>query len=137
MLPLLVISFWTINDIGKMPKDYNQDTGLYVVADYLVENNLTYGYATFWNANSITVISDSKTKARNIEVTDDGEYKTKYYQSRKSWYEDQPEQENYYMLLSQYEYECLKNNANPLLDEQHTEASVEGYMILVFDKNIF
>lgn len=137
MLPLLVLSLWSVKDISAMPKDYNQDGGLYAVSDYLVENNLTYGYATFWSANAMTVISDSKAETRCIRVSDEGICTPNYYQSRKSWYEDQPDQPNYFLLLSQYEFECMVNNSNPLLDEPHYQADVDGYIILTFEHNIF
>ena len=119
-----------------MPADYNQHSGLYIVADYLENNNLTYGYATFWNANSLTVISDSKSKVRSIRVSDEGEYSINYYQSQRSWFDDQPNQENYFLLLNGNEYENIKNNNNLVLQIPHTEVNVEGYTILVFNENI-
>ena len=136
LIPVLVISALTVNDIRKMPADYNQHNGLYAVADYLENNNLTYGYATFWNANSLTVISDSKSKVRSIRVSDEGEYSINYYQSQRSWFDDQPNQENYFLLLNGNEYENIKNNNNLVLQIPHTEANVEGYTILVFNENI-
>lgn len=136
LIPVLVISALTVNDIRKMPADYNQHSGLYIVADYLENNNLTYGYATFWNANSLTVISDSKSKVRSIRVSDEGEYSINYYQSQRSWFDDQPNQENYFLLLNGNEYENIKNNNNLVLQIPHTEVNVEGYTILVFNENI-
>ncbi len=39
-----------------------------LLADYLVNHNLRYGYATFWNAGAVTVLSGERTHVNAIEL---------------------------------------------------------------------
>ncbi len=137
---VFVLAFSLQNGVTvlKMDWNYNRDKAIYQVADFLEEKGLSYGYATFWNSQLITVYSADQVKTRNILMEEKG-YHHEYYQSQYSWYEDQPEQETYFLLLSRYEYQRFLQT--PMGKTMPGEAiaiyeNVHGYYILVFDRNI-
>ncbi len=110
-IPVIALSFMNLKDVSDMPIDNYKDNILFALSDCLQDNGLTYGYATFWNANAITVISGSKVKVR--DVTNDSLSK-RLYQSSTKWYEDQEGQEEYFLLLSDNEYNDLQDYITPL-----------------------
>lgn len=147
---VLVVCFCTLNmlTIVKTPADYGQDNDLHMLAQTLEDEGLTYGYATFWYSQAITVISDNEVKTRSVTVAEDSI--TKYtYQSEYSWFEDQPEQDKYFLLLTDEEYSLVekslelrayKTNTSHLAQlSKHIirKIDLENYMIVVFDCNIW
>lgn len=125
--------------ISQMPKDYGQDNHLHVLAQELEDRGLTYGYATFWNSQAITLLSDNQVKCRETLVTDQG-IVTDYYQSSRKWYEDQPGVERYFVLLSSQELFTAQTsdhwhqitNDGSLIES----FSVAGFEIFVFNRNV-
>ena len=138
-IPVLMVSILNLENVRKIEKDYHKVNDLYDLAELLENEELTYGYATFWNANAITLITDSEVKVRDVYVNDYGVYK-RIYQSSSKWYEDQPDQEDYFLILSPYEYQILANIQSPLLIEKDREIikviNNTEYRVLVFDHNI-
>ncbi len=141
MIPITASSALNVWDVAHMPYDNYKDSDLYQLADYLEENKLTYGYATFWNANAITIIADNHIKARNVNVDENG-VNPNFYQTQTSWYEDQEDQDKYFLLLSQGEYDTLVNNASDILNTstqflqlQTTNGST--FYVLVYPENLF
>ena len=137
-IPVIALSYMNFKDVTDMPSDNYKNNVLFAISDCLQDNGLTYGYATFWNANAITVISGSKVKVR--DVTADTLSK-RYYQSSTKWYEDQEGQKDYFLLLTDYEYNDLQEYVAPL--EQRAVKKIDPYInnipyhIFVFDSNIF
>ncbi len=134
MLPCLI----SAGSILSMPSDYGRENDLHKLTQVLEENNLDYGYATFWYSQSITVISDSKVKVRNVTIDDSG-YSPYYYQSQYSWFNDQKDQEHYFLLLNEMEYNILDNTDkwDELARMKTGEIISDEYHILIFDENIF
>ena len=104
----------------------------------LQQEGLTYGYATFWRSQSLTLLSNSTAKVRTIDLNQDG-LKPRYYQSNKNWYSDQPGQATYFLLLDTGEAETLRKTDNWRLLEPRLVKSltVADFEILVFDGNIW
>ncbi len=137
LAPIICISMFTSSEILKMENDPMKSSRLYRISDFLQEKGLTYGYATFWNANSVTVITGEDVKVRSIDVNDEGEYIKRLYQSNEAWFEDQPNQEEYFLMLEEWEYEKLRNGKNEIFKQSYEQYEAENYTILVFKKNIF
>lgn len=137
-VPVLMVSMLNLKAVKDIEKDYHKANNLYGIADYLEDEGLTYGYSSFWQANAITLITDSKVKVRDVNIDDYG-VTARIYQSSKEWYKDQPEQKEYFLLLNPGEYQTLINIQSPLLTEKTKELSVlinnTEYRILVFDHN--
>lgn len=121
--------------IAKMPANYGRDNDLHRIADELEKRGLTYGYADFWKAQAVTVLSDSKVKVRNIRISD-GKISKYTYQSEYTWFDDQPDTEKYFILLSDYEYSLLQFNLI-LEHPTATTQTIDGYKILILPYNPF
>ena len=123
----------------RMPADYGRDNLDHRLAEKLQDEGLEYGYATFWRSQSITLISDSKVRVREILADEfDGVY-TDYYQSSRAWYEDQEGIDRYFVLLSNYEAgDAWRNPAwSAYMDENCIKIiKLDDYVIYVFDENI-
>ena len=130
------VNFKTMAD---MPMDYGRDNILHQLTEVLEENDLEYGYATFWRSQAITLLSDSRVKTRMILVGDFKGVYTDFYQSCYSWYEDVPGVDRYFVLLTEAEddaayvniewYEFKKEN-------KHEIIQYKDYVIYIFDRNI-
>ncbi len=134
---LCVFSLFNFVDIVRMPADYGQNNIHHLLARKLEDNGLEYGYATFWNSQAITLLSDSKVKCREILATSEDGAKTDYYQSSFDWYEPQENVNTYFVLLSDKEYSRVFTNSTwrkweaEQLKEKITD--IPGYTIFVFD----
>ena len=137
IVPMIMVSYFSCANITNMPRDGFNDNDLYVLAQRLESEGLSYGYATFWNANAITVISGSEVKVRDVNV-DDGFVTKRIYQSSEKWYEDQQGQEKYFLLLTDGEYSSLKDPKLMNECERYLRVSANGreYHIMIFDHNI-
>ncbi len=122
--------------IMAMPKDNVTKNRLYDITQELERRNLSYGYATFWNANAVTILADSKVKCRSVEINDSG-FWIKKYQCNSNWYEDQPEQNSYFVLLNNSEAQQLRDINYELLERPHAEFSYGIFEVWVFEENIF
>lgn len=135
VIPQLCVCAIALVTICLMPRDYGQDEGLNAVSDFLMENDLDFGYATFWNANSITAITNDKVKVRNINDLGDGTAPIgmNLYQSRRQWYTPEPEQEKFFLLLTYWEHSTLIEGNNEVLNIEHETLEFNEFKILVFD----
>ncbi|MBR3290340.1 MAG: hypothetical protein IKI63_06155 [Clostridia bacterium] len=79
------------------------------LAAYLQEQGLTYGYATFWNAGAVTVLTDSDVTVRSVEITQDGDLVPYIYNASATWYSGQGADERYFVLLSDSEFAQLND----------------------------
>ena len=138
-IPIIMVSIMNMKELKKMPKDGYKENNLFGIAEFLEDEGLSYGYATFWNANSITLISDSKVKVRDVNIDQNG-VTERDYQSSKNWYKDQEGQKDYFLLTNPPEYQTLLDIQSPLLNEAIETKSVfvnnTEYRVLVFDHNI-
>jgi hypothetical protein len=136
VLPLALASLVSLVTLVRMPPDFGQDRGLFKMRDFLAEQELSYGYATFWNANSITVLSNSRIKIRSVEIDED-QIIPYYYQGSRSWYEDQDGQERYFLLLTPDEYGSWIERDPALAREAIATLDESGFVVLIFKNNIF
>ena len=134
---LVMLSLVNFYAIITMPPDYGRDNKLHVLSQELEKQDLTYGYATFWNSQSITVLSDSRVRARGVTVDNNGVSPYRY-QSSSAWYRDQPGVSQYFLLLSEQEYQTVANSAagSGLLERAEREFAILSYHVLVYPENI-
>ena len=122
-----------------MPADYGQNNDLHVLSQELRERNLTIGYASFWQSNAISIISNYDVDIRCIEITENNGYIRRDYQSSPSWYQPDPTIKQSFLLVTNDEYKILcsseqwKNLQNNITDS----FTIRDYQIIVFDKNLF
>ena len=134
--PMILVCMVNAVTILKMPAHGYHDALLYRLADGLEERGLSYGYATFWQANGITVVSDSRVQCRNVSVDADG-IRPYNYQSSQSWFYEPPEQEHYFLLLTEHEHRLLTLRQDPLMQLPYTEEELCGMYLWTFEENIF
>lgn len=138
MIFSLTVSF----EILKMPKDYGRDNYNHELAAFLEEHGLEYGYATFWQSQTITALSDGKVKCREILARKQAGVYSDYYQSSRRWYRD-IDSDRFFVLLSDGEYDDILSTASwqswigDILIEEYTEEDglVPGFLIFVFSQN--
>ena len=139
-IPVMAVCVSNLGGVVKMPKDCYKDNVLFGLSDFLEDQGLDYGYATFWNANSITLISDSRVKVRDVAI-DSAVVNKRLYQSSSEWYLEQEGQEKYFLLLNDGEYGTLTSSGSPLfgetIDELQTNINNQVFHVLIFDHNIF
>lgn len=126
----------TFGQIWAMPAGYGRDNDQHQVVKYLEENGLNYGYATYWNANILTLISSSKVKVRDINLDNDQPVKG-WLNTDKAWYDAQPNQDKYFVLLTNSEYDDKVSKNHSILDNTSETLRYGNWVILVKDNNIF
>lgn len=135
IIPVICMSLIVTKDMFTMEKQTQTNAGLNELAQYLEDNNLKYGYATFWYANIITMLSDSDVKVRTIKIEDEG-YMMRYYQTNMNWYENATGYSRYFVIFTESEYnEKYIDNGN--YEEPQEILECGNYKIMVYDHNIF
>jgi len=135
---LILMSAVSFKTIAQMEKNGIANNEKYQLAQTLEEKGFTYGYATFWNSQAITVLSDSNVKAVNVDVNENG-ISPGLYQSNSKWFEEQEGVEEYFVLLSDYEISVLQGTQDWSLFEMLSTGVTEisGYKIYTFNSLFF
>lgn len=134
-LPMLIVSCHSVATIFTLEKDASTTDASRII-DLVERNDLTYGYAEFWKANVVTVLSNSDVKIRNIKFEDD-QVLPYYYQNCNSWFDNQEGVDRYFLLLTNSEYEDLLSADNELVQQYDDIDSDYGFVLLIYDHNIF
>ncbi len=79
------------------------------VATYLKENDLNFGYATYWNANIMTELTDGQVEVANVG---DAEHLEFFRWSSPMKYYDQPHDGKVFLLLTGEEFEEARDAAS-------------------------
>lgn len=135
---LVLFSFISVGVVTGMEKNGIEQNKYYHIAEELDENGLNYGYATFWNSQCISVLSDFEVRAANVDVNDAG-IAPCYYQSNSEWFEPVEGVDRYFVLISDYEIETLKETEDwHFFEEDVTETlRINGYTVYVFGSTEF
>lgn len=140
---VLASSLVFAGEVKALDPEYGRDNTNHRLAEFLVEEGLEYGYATFWYSQAITLLTDSEVRVRNMDVNDRDGVIGRHYQSSLNWYNDQEGVEEYFVILSSTEYKKVFTTKNwqTWLDEcylRHYESpnDAKGFYIYVFSENI-
>lgn len=105
--------------------DKNADR--YEMAEYLVEEGYTFGYASYWNSNIMTEVSDGALEMANLWGLESlGDFK---WSSKMSSYE--PKEGKIFLIAETDELEALKEYG--MLEQQKIIFENESYCVLHFD----
>ena len=105
--------------------DKNADR--YEMAEYLVEEGYTFGYASYWNSNIMTEVSDGALEMANLWSLESlGDFK---WSSKMSSYE--PKEGKIFLIAETDELEALKEYG--MLEQQKIIFENESYCVLHFD----
>lgn len=124
------------SEVLSLPSDYQTANPNYGLAAFLKYENLTYGYAEFWDAAALTVISNSEIQARNILINDDF-YGIYFYQTNRNWYKDQKDVEQYFVAISNQRYEQMTSADHFLVQTADEIYQTENHTIMVYNHNLF
>ncbi|MBQ8359898.1 MAG: hypothetical protein IJX37_08375 [Oscillospiraceae bacterium] len=137
---LIITAFFHASTILQLPNDLGNNQRYVTISEVLADQGYTKGYATFWNANNTTLLSDSQVQVVAVDVDANGLRKSLYQNSNK-WFEDEPGRTSYFLMLSESEYtQFIRSNYWQQLNEQRQlldEIQIEGFRILVFSGYIF
>jgi len=98
----------------------------------LERNQLRFGYATFWNANAATALSNGAVVVRPIEF-DGGLLAPKRWLSSDRWYEGNAESGESFLLLSQEESRSLDLSLLfSTIGKPVRTIDLEGYVAMVY-----
>lgn len=130
------VNLLTVFQVSSMNgQAYKKENVYYGLAEFLEENDLEYGYATFWHSNVITLLSDSKVRVRNVEI-DGARISKGYYQSEAYWFDEQEGVKDYFLLLTKNEFVNLTQSGCTQIEGYYKYLEYSNYYILVFDSNI-
>ena len=102
------------------------------VANYLVDQNLTYGFASYWNAGSTMVLTKNRALVAPIYMHN---FEPRRWLSSESWYHDHKRVKTF-LLLSQGEYNNLKDSLKKFIPKEPIDkVTVGGFVILIYDTN--
>lgn len=134
-IPILAMIIIAGSSICTLDKSTEKNKEFNYVISVLESNDLEYGYATFWNANIMTLLSDSQVKVRNVILSEEGIKKTTY-QSNTNWYENAPEYDRYFLMMSSSEYASYYEGYGSI-EKPDTVIAAGGYIIFVYNQRLF
>ena len=126
------LGFKSINTIlSAQAQHHLEDLG-----DFLEKNSLRYGYAGFWNAGVLSVISDEKVLVRQI-LLNRGIPEPHRWLSSNRWYRASAWQGETFLLLSHQDCESVNWELFESYVGRPTRELVYGnFKIMVYDRNI-
>jgi len=136
-------------EIAKMPADYGKDNSWHTVAEELEDRGLKYGYANFWWAEVVTMISGGEVEVANLYPDRSNPTQYNYQQPHGSY--DDKDTDSYFLLLTESENDKMytwlaMQRAQGKISEEFTIESepydLRGYVgevmyVYVFPENIF
>lgn len=106
------------------------------LADFLVNNGLRYGYASYWNAGVLSVISDEKVLVRQV-VFDNGIPMPMRHLSSNRWYRPSAWQGESFLLIANQEETLINWERLALYQGRPVrELTYGNFKIYVFGHNI-
>lgn len=114
---------------AKANKYYEKNRKKGTITEYLEENGLTYGFASYWNSYKNMVLSDGKVKIVAWKAHPKEPF---YWLTSKDWYDPEMYPGKCFILLSKGES----------IDEKYYELASDvrkfrGYSVLIFDKHLY
>ncbi|MFO0599160.1 MAG: hypothetical protein U0228_27880 [Myxococcaceae bacterium] len=105
------------------------------LVEFLEQHHLQYGYATYWNANALTMLSEGRVRVR--QVTSDAMPSPTRIHGSRQWFRAEEWTGPTFLLYTQQE---LKRVDRPLLEARMGSAaevlSFDEFRVLVFPKNL-
>lgn len=132
---LAMVSVISAHEILTMPKNGKEENPRQPIIEMLEANGLRNGFATFWNSQTITLLSDSRVRASNIDVNENGIAPCPY-QTNKNEFEPVEGETRYFVLLSDSEYDILSGTEDIVKFRAMTREIIPtnlGYTVFVFD----
>lgn len=139
LIAVAIISFsGKINEITRLDDSQNNSADYELVA-FLSEHDLHYGYASFWNASKMTVLSNKNINIRHIKENN-GMFGMYNWFNKNEWYRENTN----FVLIDNSDEANGENDLFGVSETNITNAfglpvesySVNHYQILVYDYNL-
>ncbi|MCK9467343.1 MAG: hypothetical protein M0P94_03365 [Candidatus Absconditabacterales bacterium] len=119
----------SFNDFYNL-KNLNYKSSHNLLAEYLLQKNVKYGYSTYWNAGVLTVLSDFKTQINAINLVNN-DIEPFYHLSFKKWYSPEFYQGDSVLILQNSEKMSFE-----YYNDFYFEENFLNYKIFYYDYNI-
>ncbi len=103
----------------------------------LKAENFRYGFASFWNANVNTVLSEGEVKVREVSIKPSYGVTDRLFQANKNWYVYQENYDEIFLLLTPEEYEIISDANKFYVIAAKRSFEVSGYTVLVYDSELW
>lgn len=107
LILLAALAFLPGGEILSMKADAGRNNAWFTAAQFLKEQNLKYGYATFWWGELITMLADNQVVVSNMEIKQEAPAR-RTYQDFLDCYQDR-DTTGYFLLLDETEQKTLQN----------------------------
>ena len=102
------------------------------IADYLVDHNLTHGYASYWNAGVTMTMTENKTVVAPIHLHN---FTPRRWLSSESWFHNTQAKKTF-LLLTKGEYKNVKANIKKYIPKDPIDkVTVGNFIILIYESN--
>lgn len=130
---LLAASVVCLQTVAVMDVNGIEKNEKYLIARALDEKGLNYGFASFWNSQAITILSDARVVASNIDVDERGVTPCRYQTDKKRFEPNGADE--YFVLLSEKEVEQLRATGDwkYFIDPSVKTTTVNGYFVYIFN----
>ena len=130
----LTLTAFSLSEIRTSDERLAERTEL---VDYLEEQDLRYGYASFWNASTYTALSNEKVKIRNVSVQS-MRVKPQLWLSSETWYDPHAYSGRTFLLLTEQEKNAFtaEETEDGYYGTPVQFLEFDDYYIFVYDYNI-
>jgi hypothetical protein len=141
-LPICISSYQEIFALYFDTSDSGGRTGLHAnirqpLVDYLVNKGLRYGYASYWNAGVLTVLSDGQIHVNAVEFGDNPPVRPFRWLGPAHAYEPGAFQGNTFILMNPDECPTINRAVlDGYLGPPESVATVAGYCIMSYGFNV-
>ena len=107
------------------------------ITNFLAENRLNYGYATFWNAGKNTILSNGTVQVNGILLSED-RVLPYYWLTSRDWYDSDYYEGKTFLLLTNQEAQIFAPDGyeKTALGAPESVLTYGDYVILAYDRNI-
>ena len=131
ILIFLTIENYQIYTNSASPKQLMQARNNHEsVANYIVEHNLTYGFASYWNAGLTMALAKNKAIVAPIYMHN---FEPRRWLSSESWFHNLKAKKTF-LLLTSGEYNNLKSSLKKFINKDPIEkVEVGNFVVLIYD----
>ncbi len=144
---LIVLSAPAALEIKDMETDTGDNVAWHTAADFLVAKGLRYGYANFWFAETLTMLSDGQLEVANIRENEPEPQKYEYQLPSDAFDDREDDDAGYFLLLTEGENIKMNSWINKQDVKESFDIPTSGYnlrghsgetfYVYVFSENIF
>ncbi|MDD2214351.1 MAG: hypothetical protein PHR21_07445, partial [Oscillospiraceae bacterium] len=122
----------------RLPWDYGQDNNLWQLTQALEADGVTQGYASFWQANAVTLLSGETVLSRTVTINESG-VAIRTYQSNLKWYQTDDPTAACFLVLTPQEEQALQQSQDwqtlqPALIRLYQAGD---FTVMVFDRDLW